>query len=104
MAQRRSARRGQGRIASEHEGRVVAGGAEKLAVHLDAGDAEARHARLAGAEHVALAAQLQILFGNAEAVLGLAHDGKAGLRGLAERRLVEQKTARMPGAAADPSP
>src|SRR5215813_9547191 len=90
-------------IAAEHQGGVVAGGLQELAVGLDAGDAEARHAALAGAEHVAFAAQAQVLLGDAEAVLGLAHDGEARFRGLAERRAVEQEAGRVLGAAADPA-
>ena len=70
---------------------VVARGAEKLAVHLEPGDAEAGHAALPGAEHVAFAAQPQIFLGDAEAVVGLAHDREPRLGGFAERRLVEQR-------------
>ena len=46
---------------------------------------------------------LQIFLGDAEAVLGLAHDGEPRLGGRAERRLVEQETSRAAGAAADAS-
>ena len=46
---------------------------------LEAGEAEAGQAGLAGAEHLALAAQAQILLGDAEAVLGLAHHLEARL-------------------------
>ena len=70
-------------------------------MHLDARDAEARHAALPRAEHVAFAAQAQILLGDAEAVLGLAHDLEARLGGLAERRPVEQQAGRALAAAAD---
>ncbi len=70
-------------------------------MNLDAGDAEARHAALARAEHVAFAAQLQIFLGDAEAVVGLAQDGEPRLGGRAERRLVEQEAGRALGAAAD---
>ena len=68
---------------------------------LDAGEAESRHAALAGSEHVAFAAQLQVFLGDAEPVLGFAHDGEAGFRGFAERRAVEQQAGRVLGAAAD---
>ena len=70
-------------------------------MHLDAGDAEAGHAALPRAEHVAFAAQSQILLGDAEAVIGLAQDRKPRFRRLAERRLVEQEAGRALGAAAD---
>ena len=70
-------------------------------MHVEAGEAEARHADLPGAEHVAFAAQPQVLLGDAEAVLGLAHDGEPRLGGLAERRLVEQEAGRAAGAAPD---
>ena len=65
------------------------------------GDVEAGHAALPRAEHVAFAAQLQILLGDAEAVVGLAQDRKPRLRRFAERRLVEQEAGRALGAAAD---
>ena len=69
-------------------------GSSSVPMHLDARDPEAGHAGLAGAEHVAFAAQAQILLGDAEAVLGLAHDLDARLGGLAERRAVEQQAGR----------
>ena len=103
VAQRLAASRRQRRIARQHQLGVVAGRADQAAVHLDAGDAEARHARLPRAEHVAFAAQPQILFGDAEAVLGLAHDLEPRLGGVAERRPVEQQTGRAAGAPADTS-
>ena len=89
------------RIARQDELRVLAGGLQQRPVHLDARDAEARHAGLAGAEHVAFAAQAQILLGDAEAVLGLAQDLDARLGGLAERRAVEQQAGRALAPAAD---
>ena len=58
-------------------------------------------AGLAGAEHLALAAQAQILLGDAEAVLGLAHHLEARLRRRPERPLVEQEAGRGALAAAD---
>ena len=54
--------------------RVVAGDLQQVGVRPRARDAEARHAGLARAEQLAFAAQPQILLGDAEAVLGLAHD------------------------------
>src|SRR5437879_4169532 len=101
MPQRLSARRGQRRIAREHERGVVARRADIFAVYRYASDSEARHTGLARAEHIAFAAQLQVLLGDAEAVLGLAHDGEPRLRGLTERRLVDQQAGRVLGAAPD---
>ena len=65
------------------------------------GDAEAGRARLARAEHLAAAAQPQVLLGDAEAVLGLAHDAEAVAGDGAERRLVEEEADRRPVAPAD---
>ena len=53
---------------------VVACRCDQLAVHLDARDAEARHAGLARAEDIAFAAQAQVLLGDAETVFGRAKD------------------------------
>ena len=103
VAQRLAARRGQIRIAREDKLRVLAGGIEQGPVHFDTRDAEARHAGLAGAEHVAFTTQAQVLLCDAEAILGLAQDFDAGLGGLAERRAVEQKTGRALTPAADSS-
>src|SRR5262249_14235781 len=100
-AQRLAALAGELRIAVEDQRGVVARGLQELAVRLDAGDAEAGHAALPGAEHVAFAAQAQVLLGDAKAILGLAHDGEPRLRGLAERRAEEQQAGRAFGAAAD---
>src|SRR5439155_19122977 len=77
-------------IAFQHKSRVVARRADELGVGLDARNPKSGHARLARAQNVALAAQPQILLGNAEAIFHPAHDVEASLRGLAERRLVEQ--------------
>src|SRR6185437_7829256 len=69
MTQRLAARRGERRIARQDERRVIARGGEELAVHVELRDLEAWHAALPGAEHVALTAQLQVLLGDAEAVV-----------------------------------
>ena len=55
------------------------------------------------AEHLALAAQPQVLLGDAEAVLGLAQDLEPRPRRFAERALVEQQAGRAAGAAPDPA-
>src|SRR6185437_15669858 len=91
LPQRLAALAGQRWIACEDQLRVVARGAEIFAVQLRARDAEAGQAALPRAEHVAFAAQPQVLLGDAEAVLGLAQDRKPCLRRLAERRPVEQE-------------
>ena len=67
------------------------------------GEAKSRRAGLADAEHLALAAQSQILLGDAEAVLGLAQDLEPRPRRFAERALVEQQAGRAAGAAPDPA-
>ena len=72
-----------------------------VGVMLGMGDAEAGHARLARAEDLAAAAQPQVLLGDAEAVLGLAHDAEAVAGDGAERRLVEEEADRRPVAPPD---
>src|SRR6266536_5710272 len=101
LAQRLAARRLQIRIARQREHRVLAGRLEQGPVHLEARHAKSGHAALPGAEHVAFAAQPQVLLGDAKTVLGVAQDREPRLRGLAERRLVEQEASRSPRAAAD---
>src|SRR5689334_19485358 len=101
MAQRLPALRREGWVAREDQLRVLARRLEQRPVHLDARDAKARHAGLAGAEHVAFAAQAQVLLGDAEAVLGLAQNLDARLGGFAERRAVKQQAGRALAAAAD---
>src|SRR5438270_10776276 len=95
MAQGVPARRGERRVARENELRILPGGLQQRTVHLDAGDAEARHAGLARAEHIALAAQAKVFLGDAEAVFGLAQDFDARLGGFAKRRAVELDASRM---------
>src|SRR5213079_2625976 len=90
VAQRFAALRGESRIARQDELRVLAGGLQQGPMRLDARDPKARHAGLAGAEHVAFAAQAQILLGDAEAVLGLAQNLDPCLGGFAEWRAIEQ--------------
>ena len=66
-------------------------------------DAEGREAGLARAQHLALATQAQVLLGDPEAVLGLAHHFEPGLRGLPERTLVDEQAGRGARPAADAS-
>src|SRR5215218_9652413 len=70
-------------------------------MHFNAGDAKARHSRLPGAEHLTFAPQAQVFLGNAEAILGFAHDLETRLSGFAKRRLVEKDTSRPFGASTD---
>ena len=56
----------------QHQAGVVARGGQQLREARHLGDAELRHAALAGTQHLAAAAQLQILLGDQEAVLGVA--------------------------------
>ena len=73
-AQRLAARRGQGGVALEHQARVVMGDGDEIAMGGGIDEAEIRQPALARAEKLAGAAELQILLGDAEAVLGLAQD------------------------------
>src|SRR3546814_17337162 len=75
----------------------------EVVVHRQVGEAELRQAALAGAEQLAGAAQLQVLLGDAEAVVGLAHDAQARAGGLAERPLPKQPAGGLAAAAADAS-
>src|SRR5437763_385594 len=74
--------------------RVVACGADEFGMHLDAGNSKSGHSRLPGPKHVSLSTQFEILFGNAEAIFGVAHDRKASLGGLAQRSSIKQKASR----------
>ena len=69
----------------------------------EAGEAEARGACLAGAEHVAFAAQAQILLGDAETVLGLAQRLEPRPRRFAERAPIDEQARRAARAAPDPA-
>src|SRR5262245_65845833 len=104
MAQRLSALGGERRVARQEELGLVARGADELAVRLDAGDAEARHAGLPRAEDVAFAAQPEVFLSDAKTVLGVAHDVEARFRGFAQWPAVEQQAGGMltaaPGGAA----
>ena len=72
-------------------------------MNVRAGDAIARKAALPGAEHIALAAQFQIFFGNPEAVGGFTNDLQPRCGHLVERLAIEQQTDRRLRAAADPA-
>src|SRR5262245_50509782 len=95
MAQCLSALGGERRVARQEELGLVTRGTDELAVRLDAGDAEARHAGLPRAEDVAFAAQPEVFLGDAKAVLGLAHDVEARFRGFAQRPPIEQQAGGM---------
>ncbi len=76
---------------------------QQLGVAHQVGDLELQEAGLASTEHLAGAAQLQVLFGNQEAVAGFAHDRQAFAAQLRQRRVVEQHAVARRAAAADPS-
>src|SRR5690606_18550640 len=76
---------------------------QQIGVAHQVGDLELQQAGLAGAEHLPGAAQLQILLGDHEAVVGVAHDRQALAADLRERRMVEQHAVAGRAAPADPS-
>ena len=73
-------------------GGVLAGDLQEVAMGFEACHEKTRHAGLPCAQQFAFAAQFQVFFCNAEAILRLAHDGNAGFRDLTKRILVDQKT------------
>ena len=75
---------------------LVARHFQYVAMGFRAGQRETWHARLAGAKNLAFAAQLQVLLGNAEAVLGLAQHFQPAVRGVAERLAVERECSLTP--------
>jgi hypothetical protein len=60
------------RVAIEDQARIVACGGEKIAMHGEVGEAKRGNSTLTGTEKLTRTAQSQVLFGNAEAVVGLA--------------------------------
>ena len=76
---------GQPTAAFERRLGVPPGLGEQGAVDVEPGEAEAGGARLAGAEHVALAAEPQVLLGDAESVVGGAQGFDPRLGRLGER-------------------
>ena len=83
-------------VALERSFGSAARAGEKAGVDVEPREAEAGRAGLAGAEHVAFAAQLQVLFGDAEAVLRLTQDFQPGARGFVERPPVKERQAERP--------
>ena len=65
------------------------------------GEDVGRKARLAQAQRIAAAAQLQVALGDQEAVVGAAQDVEPLLGGLRQRRIVEQDAGALARAAAD---
>src|SRR6266576_4676452 len=100
-AQGLTARARQFGVALEDQARSVMRDGDQLFVLREIGKAQDRQAALPGPEHLAGAAQSQILLGDAETVLGLAEDREALPCYLAERRLVQQDAGRRLVAAAD---
>src|SRR5262245_27098098 len=81
-AQRLAARRHKPGIADQDEARIVARRGEKIGMIDDICDPEDGQTRLARAQHLTRTSQAQILLGDAEAILGLAHDAQARFGGL----------------------
>src|SRR5437868_12478269 len=100
-AQGLAARARQLGVAFEDQARIVMRNGHQFLVLREVSKAQRRKPALASAEHLAGAAQSQILFGDAETVLGFAEDREALPRHLAERRLVQQDAGRGLVAAAD---
>jgi probable F420-dependent oxidoreductase len=88
-------------VVFEDEAGVVMGDCDQLLVGRQVGEAEGRQPALARPQNLTGAAQTQILFGDAEAVLGLAQDTEALLCHRAEWRLVKQQAGRRLVAAPD---
>ena len=91
------------RIVLHDAQRFVARLRDQLPVHLGARDAIAGQAALPDAEHVAFAAQPQILLRDPEAVGGFADHLQPRLRHFAQRLVIEQQAGRGLRAAADPA-
>jgi predicted DNA repair protein MutK len=89
------------RIAGQDQAGVVAGHGDQVAVRHRVGQAIGREAALLEAQRVAAAAQLQVLLGDLEAVVGAPQDVEALLGGLRQRRIVEQDAGALARAPAD---
>ena len=87
----------------QREPRVVARRRHQVGLGLQIGDAEPRKPGLLGPEQITRAAQPEILFGDAEAVLGFPQDREARPRGLAERTGVKQEAGGRAASASDPA-
>src|SRR5204862_7398422 len=94
QTQRLAARARQVGIAIEDQPRVVMRNRDQLLVLREISEAQDRQPALPCAEHLAGAAQSQILLGDAKAVFGLAQDREALPRYLTERRLIQQNAGR----------
>src|SRR5579871_914287 len=81
--------------------RILARTRQQICVNVEPGEAKAGHSGLSGAEHVAFAPEFQVLLGDAEAVLGRAHDFKPRHARFAQRTPVEKEARRAAGSAAD---
>ena len=71
------------RAPRQHQPGVVMGGGQQIAVGRQAGQPEALLAALARAQHLAGAAQFEVLLGDDETVIGFAHGGQPRLGGFA---------------------
>ena len=77
-------------VAFEDEAGVIMGNRDQPFVNREIREAQGWEAALPGAQDFAGAAQPQVFLGDAKPVLGLAQDGEAPLRDIAERRLIQQ--------------
>src|SRR6476620_6787376 len=89
------------RIAGKHECGIIARRSKQLAMYGEIGNPENRYTRLPRAQHLAPTAQLQVLFGNAETVVGLAHDLKPRFGHSAERALIKEHAGGLASATTD---
>ena len=82
------------RVAVEDEAGVVMSDRDQLGMGGEICEPQGRQAALPCAQHLAGAAQLEILLGNAKPVIGFAQGGEPLPRHLAQRRLVQQQASR----------
>ncbi len=92
---------GRRETALDQQARFAVGLLHDVAVAHQIAGAELRQTRLPRAEEVAGTAQLEVAFGDDEAVVGLGHRAQPFARVVAPRRLVQQDAVRLPLATAD---
>src|SRR5262245_29832573 len=98
--QRLAARGGEARVLGQYETRVVAGGSQQLRKVGHGGQAELGHPALARAEQFAAAAQLQVLLGDLETVLGGLQQFQALARSIPEWGPMKQHAVALTATAA----
>ena len=72
-------------IAVQHEPRIVAGDGDEIGMSQQVRELELRQAALPRTQDLAGAAKLQVLFGDAESILGFPEDREALLCGFSQR-------------------